>query len=81
MNMSDDALQALQGLFLGFAMAALLREGGYIVKLHLGGKGPTDIVWSLEVHSQSPRFVLTEVATQNKYELQSSEEVLGKLKV
>ncbi len=64
---------------LGFAMADLLREVGYIVKLHLGGQGPTDTGWSLDVHSQSPRFVLTEVATQNKYELQSSEEVLGKL--
>ncbi len=41
---------------MGFAMADLLREAGYIVKLHLGGKGPTDIAWKLDVHNQAPRF-------------------------
>ena len=63
----------------GFAMADRLRGEGYIVKLHLGGKGPIDTSWNLEVHNKSPRFILTEVSSQKKYELQSSEEVLAKI--
>ena len=34
---------------MGFAMADQLREAGMIVKMHLGGKGPTDVAWNLEV--------------------------------
>jgi histidyl-tRNA synthetase len=64
---------------LGFGMADLMREAGYIVKLHLGGKGPADVGWKLEVHQEPPRFVLTDVAANEEFELQSSEEVLEKL--
>lgn len=63
----------------GFAVASLLREAGYIVKLHLGGRGPGDVVWKLEVHDQAPRFVLTEIARQKRYTMETSEEVLKKL--
>jgi histidyl-tRNA synthetase len=64
---------------LGFGIADLLREVGYIVKLHLGGKGPADVAWKLEVRHEPPRFVLTDITANNNFELQSSEEVLEKL--
>jgi histidyl-tRNA synthetase len=57
---------------IGFAIADLLREVGYIVKLHLGGKGPTDTAWTLEVHNESPHFELTKMGTNKKFELKSS---------
>jgi histidyl-tRNA synthetase len=66
-------------LQLGFGVADLLRELGYVVKLHLGGKGPIDVDWKLEVRQEPPQFVLTDVASQKTYQLTGSEEVLDKL--
>jgi histidyl-tRNA synthetase len=65
---------------LGFATSGLLRKAGYIVKMHLGGKGPADMDWKLEVHNQSPLLVLTDLSNNKKYEMQTSKEVLLKLK-
>ena len=62
-----------------FGLADQMREVGYTVKLHLGGKGPSDVDWQLEVHSQSPRLVLTDLTINKKYEMQSSEDLLEKL--
>jgi histidyl-tRNA synthetase len=72
-KMDTDAAKA------GFAIAGRLRETGYIVKLYLGGLGPVDTPWTLEVSLQSPRFTLTDTAKKKKYSLQTSEEVLEKL--
>ena len=65
---------------LGFDVAKSLREAGFIVKLHLGGKGPTDITWKLEVREKSPSFLLTDLFHDKNYELQSSEDILEKLR-
>jgi histidyl-tRNA synthetase len=64
---------------LGFAMADLMREAGCIVKMHLGGKGPADIDWKLEVHKKAPLLVLTDLTKNKIYEMQTSENVLEKL--
>lgn len=64
---------------LGFSTAEKLRDNGYIVKLHLGGKGPTDIYWTLEVHQTAPFFVLTDLSVNRIYELQSLDEILERL--
>jgi histidyl-tRNA synthetase len=63
----------------GFEISSLLRDKGMIVKLDLGGKGPADVAWKLEVRPQNPQFVLTSVSENQKYEFRTSEEVLGKL--
>jgi histidyl-tRNA synthetase len=63
----------------GFAAADSLRAAGYVVKLHLGGKGPADTHWKLDVHSQTPNLVLTDTSRHKKYELKSVEEVLKTL--
>jgi len=36
----------------GFEVAETLRQAGFIVKLHLGGKGPSDVAWKLEVNGE-----------------------------
>ncbi len=63
----------------GFAIAARLRESGYVVKLYLGGRGPVDTPWKLEVQKQAPRFVLTDTTKKTSYNLQTPQEVLEKL--
>jgi histidyl-tRNA synthetase len=63
----------------GFAMAAQLREAGCTVKLHLGGKGPADVAYKLEIRQTAPAFVLTDIANNRVYKLQTSAEVLEKL--
>jgi histidyl-tRNA synthetase len=63
----------------GFAVAHQLREAGYIVKLYLGGRGPVDTFWKLEVNQQAPRFILTDPIKKMSYYLQSAEEVLEKI--
>jgi histidyl-tRNA synthetase len=72
-KMDDDAAGA------GFAAAELLRGAGYIVKMHLGGKGPADTAWKLEVHGKSPLFVLTDLSKNRRYKFESSTAVLEKL--
>jgi len=64
----------------GFAIAGLLREAGYIVKLYLGGRGPVDTPWELEVLKHAPRFLLTNTTRKMSYNLQTPQEVLEKLK-
>ena len=64
---------------LGFDAAGILRKAGFIVKLHLGGKGPADIFWRLDVRSQTPRFVLNNLSIPEKYEFNSPEEIVEKL--
>jgi histidyl-tRNA synthetase len=64
---------------MGFGLADLLRNVGYTVKLHLGGKGPADVGWKLEVHHKAPLLVLTDLKQNKRYEMQTSEEVLEKL--
>jgi hypothetical protein len=61
-------------------MADLLRDVGLVAKLNLGGKGPADTVWRLEVRTQSPPLVLTDLRANKRYELTTSEDVLEKLK-
>jgi histidyl-tRNA synthetase len=60
----------------GFEIADILREAGYIVKIHLGGKGPTDTTWELLLRASSPRIVLADLIKHKKYELQNSKEIL-----
>ena len=63
----------------GFDAAGLLREAGYVVKLHLGGKGPADAAWDLHIRTELPHFVLTDLTRNEKYELDSTGEVLKKI--
>jgi histidyl-tRNA synthetase len=65
---------------IGFDMAQILRKTGYITKFHLGGEGPCDVSWQLEISRGSPCFILTEITQKKKYELKTSEEVLKILK-
>ena len=65
---------------LGFNAADSLRKAGYIVKFHLGGKGPSDITWKLDVRAQEPRLILTHLPEHREYKLQAIDEVIAILK-
>jgi histidyl-tRNA synthetase len=70
-TMDRDALQR------GFDAAEKLRQQGYTVKFHLGGKGPQDVSWKLDV--QQSILILTNLANKKKFELKTIAEVLEKL--
>jgi histidyl-tRNA synthetase len=61
---------------LGFETAARLRQAGYSVKLHLGGKGPADVAWQLDVRNQPPKLILTNLARRKELKLNSVDDVL-----
>jgi histidyl-tRNA synthetase len=63
---------------IGFETAKLLREKGVIVKIHLGGKGPIDAAWKLDVRPN--QYILTDIEKNKKYDLKTSAEVLEKIK-
>jgi histidyl-tRNA synthetase len=60
----------------GFDTAYSLRAAGYTVKFHLGGKGPQDVDWKLEVNNEQPAFSLYDIGRGKKYEVSSIEEIL-----
>ncbi len=64
----------------GFNLAVLLRKAGYTVKLHLGGQGPVDVQWKLEVHNKAPQLLLTDLAQNKTHKIQSADEALKILK-
>ncbi len=72
-NMDPDAI------YLGFGVAELLRDVGFIVKINLGGTGPADVAWKLDVHLKAPLLVLTDLAKNETYEFQHSDDLLQKL--
>jgi histidyl-tRNA synthetase len=63
-----------------FNVAGSLRKAGYTVKLHLGGKGPSDVTWRLDVRNQEPRLILTNLPKRRELKLQTVDEVLEILK-
>ena len=73
LKMTPDALQ------IGLGVADFLRESGYIVKNDLGGKGPGDVQWKLEVGKQKPLFKLTETATGKSWQFDGAEEVMAQI--
>jgi histidyl-tRNA synthetase len=65
---------------LGFATAGSLRQAGYTVKFHLGGKGPADVSWQLNVRNQEPRFILTNLIKRKEIKLNTLPDLLEILK-
>ncbi len=64
----------------GFSMAGCLREAGYVAELYLGGQGPADIRWTLDVQNKAPLFVLTDQVKHKKFEVQTVTEALAILR-
>jgi histidyl-tRNA synthetase len=65
---------------LGFETAESLRKAGYTVKLHLGGKGPADVSWQLDVRHQEPRLILTNLIKRKEIKLHTLDDLLEMLK-
>ena len=64
----------------GFNTADCLRGAGYVVELNLGTQELTDFRWVIEVGNKLPRFVLTDRVKNQKFEMQTADEVLALLK-
>jgi histidyl-tRNA synthetase len=64
----------------GFSLADQLRDSGFVVKLHLGGKGPSDMNWLVEVQKKTPTLTLTDLKNRKKREFANSADLLESLK-
>jgi histidyl-tRNA synthetase len=62
-----------------FGLADYLRNAGYMVEVDLGGQEPASLKWLIVVRSKAPLFVLTEQTNQQRFEVQTREEVLATL--
>jgi len=62
-----------------FSLADCLHEAGYVAEVHLGGREPADLKWTLDVQDKAPIFILTNRANRKKFEAQTRDEVLALL--
>jgi len=65
-----------QAIKQGFALAGCLRDAGYVAQLHLGTNQPANLRWTLDVHPEAPQFILTDHISHQKFEAQTTDEVL-----
>jgi histidyl-tRNA synthetase len=63
-----------------FSLASLLHEAGYTAEVHLGGREPANFRWRLNVQDKAPRFTLTDLSHRRRFEAQTRNEVLARLK-
>jgi hypothetical protein len=63
----------------GFGIAAVLREVGLRIELALDGQRTAECGWHLEVRAESPVFILTELVSGKKLEVQTTDEVIALL--
>jgi len=61
----------------GFNIATSLRETGYVAEFNLGSQESVNLGWILEVRSKAPLFVLTDQTRREKFEAQTTSEVLA----
>jgi len=59
-----------------FAIANRLHEAGYVAELDLTGMTSPNLRWVLDIRSETPAFVLTDMVRHSKEEVQGVEEIL-----
>lgn len=59
-----------------FSLADYLREAGYTAEVYLGGQLPANVRWTLDVQDKAPLYVLTDLTTHKKSEVQTRDDVL-----
>jgi histidyl-tRNA synthetase len=63
-----------------FNLASFLHEAGYAAEVHLGGREPANLRWRANVQVGAPRFTLTDLTHRRRFEVQTRDEVLARLK-
>jgi len=63
-----------------FDLAGYLHKAGFSAEVQLGAQESPDLKWLLDVREKTPRFTLSDQASQRRHEIQSKEEVLALLK-
>jgi len=64
----------------GFSTAQRLRGVGYRAEFYLGAQKKADFNWTLDVQSKPPLFILTDRVKRQKFEAQTTSEVLSILR-
>ncbi|HEX9975707.1 MAG TPA: ATP phosphoribosyltransferase regulatory subunit, partial [Dehalococcoidales bacterium] len=63
-----------------FNLVSFLHEAGYAAEVHLGGREPANLRWRLEIRGTAPRFILADLSKRRRFEAQTRDEVLARLK-
>jgi histidyl-tRNA synthetase len=63
-----------------FSLGKSLRDAGYIVKFHLGGKGPSEANWRVEIVEGGKKYLVSDFEEKNKNTASSIQGILGILK-
>ena len=64
----------------GFSTADYLREADYRAEFYLGAQQQADFNWTLDVRSKTPLFILTDQVKHQRFEAQTTAEVLATLR-
>ena len=62
-----------------FNLARRLHEAGYAAEVHLGGREPANLRWTVDIRKKA-LFLLTDRASQQRFELKTTDEVLNLLR-
>jgi histidyl-tRNA synthetase len=63
-----------------FKLVTFLHEAGYVAEVHLGGREPANLRWRVDVQVGAPRFTLTDLTHRRRFEAQTRDELLNRLK-
>ena len=63
----------------GFDIARRLHKAGYRAECYLGAQKDADFDWTVDIKSQSPRFILTDQAKKQRVAAESVDELLALL--
>ncbi len=61
---------------LAFGLVERLHENGRAARVRLGDQTPPDAKWDIRVQDKSPRFIVTNLTTRRKSEMETEAEVL-----
>ena len=64
----------------GFQVARCLRDAGYAAEIDLGGQTLAGFGWAVDVQGRRPRFVVTDLASQTRTEVETADQVLALLR-
>jgi histidyl-tRNA synthetase len=64
----------------GFSTVARLHESGYRAEFYLGAQPPAGFDWTLDIQSKAPKFILTDQVKRQKFEAQTTDQVLAVLR-
>ena len=65
------------GLKEAFDLTRRLHEAGYPAEVYLGGPEPVNLRWKVDIQGKAPRYALTDLVSQRRFEAKTGTEVLA----